>query len=228
MLVAVSGDADPPNTGMADAAALMSAFDRSAAGAGGNVLVLSLSNLRGVSSESLNAGGRASIDLTAGTVTSTVQRLPADATFDLWLIDNRPAPGHTTLAEPTDVLMRVGTYAAASGAHTLSVALGSAAFTGFFPDRAFVVRSGQSPVDSFVLTGPSTFFDRLRRRQVRFVDNASSALGFDPHSAARAASFGKLVTQGRRLFLNEQFLRNLRLARSALANPATLPPSFRN
>jgi hypothetical protein len=146
-IVAVSADEDPPNTGMADPNALVNAFDRSVGGDPDSVLVLSLSNLRGVSSEALNAGGRVRIDLAAGMVTSTVRLLPADATFELWLIDNRPGPGHTTLAEPVDVLMRVGTYAVASGAHTLSVTLGPTTYTGYFPDRAFVVRSGQSPVD---------------------------------------------------------------------------------
>ena len=41
------------------------------------------------------------------------------------------------------------------------MSLGPAAFTSFFPDRAFVVRSGESPMDGFVLTGSSTFFARL-------------------------------------------------------------------
>ena len=168
--IAVSAtEGHPPNTGMADPDALVNAFDRFLAAGEGNELVLSLSNLRGMASESLNAGGRVRIDLATGVVTSTVELLPPGGAFDLWLIDNRPGLGHTTLAEPSDVSKRVGPYVAASGAHTLSVTLGPAAFSGFFPDRAFVVRSGQNPVTSFVLTGPSTLFDRLRRRQVRFV-----------------------------------------------------------
>ena len=207
VFVVRSAEQDPPNTGMADPIALENAFDRfMEGGGGGSLLTLSLSGLRGVTSESLNAGGRVRIDLVTGTVASTVRLLPTDGTFDLWLIDNHPAPEHTTLAEPSDVLVRVGTYAVASGAHTLSVTLGPTAFTGFFPDRAFVVRSGDSPIDSFVLTGASTLFDRLRRQQVRFVDDDTAELGFDPTSAARrAAGFAKLVAQGRRLFLNEQF-----------------------
>ena len=167
-LVALSADGDsPPNTGMADSAALVSAFDRFAAGDTGATQVLSLSNLRGISSEALNAGGRVTITPTTGTVTSTVRLLPLDGTFDLWLGDNQPGPGHTTLAEPSDLLLRVGTYAVASGRHQLSVVLGPDAFTDFFPDRAFVVRAGESPLNSFVLTGPSTTFARLLRRQVR-------------------------------------------------------------
>ena len=122
------------------------------------------------------------------------------------MIDNQPDPGHTTLAEHGDALKKVGTYAVVSGRHTLSVSLGPAAFTSFFPDRAFVVRSGQSPVDGFVLTGPTTFFARLRHRQVRFVDRASAALGFDPTAAAtRVADAGRVTAQGRQLFLNETF-----------------------
>jgi hypothetical protein len=71
-------------------------------------LVLSLSNLRGLSSEAWNAGGRVNIDLASGVVTSTVRGLRLDEQFDLWLIDNRPSPGHTTFADAGDVLRKVG------------------------------------------------------------------------------------------------------------------------
>ena len=235
--IALGAGGDRPNTGMADPAALVTAFDRFvAAGGAGNGLTLSLSSLRGVTSEALNAGGRVTVDLTTGAVTSIVDLLPSGGTFDLWLVDNQPGPEHTTLAEPSDRLVRVGTYAAAPGVHSLSVTLGSSAFEGFFPDRAFVVRSGQSPLNSFVLTGPSTLFDRLQRRQVRFLDDASAASGFDPTSAAtREASFAKLVAQGRRLFLNETFDGNGRACGTCHvennnftidpAHISTLPPS---
>ena len=191
-LVAVgAANGDPPNTGMADPVALVSAFDRSAAGgAPPNIVILSLSNLRGVSSEAVNAGGRVQVNLATGVVTSVARLLPAGGSFDLWLIDNQSGPGRTTLADSSDLLMRVGTYTVLSAtARAVSATLGPAAFASFFPDRAFVVRSGQSPVDGFVLTGPSTFFARLRHRQVRFVDDAAAALGFDPTAAARGCRF---------------------------------------
>ena len=206
-LVAVraAGD-DPPNTGMADPIALVNAFERFAAGGSpANIVILSLSNLRGVSSEAVNAGGRVGVDLATGAVGSNVRLLPPGDTFDLWLIDNQPGPGHSTLADHGDGLLKVGTYTVSAGRHILSVSLGPTAFTSFYPDRAFVVRSGQSPVDGFVLTGPTTFFTRLRQRQVRFVDGAAAALGFDPTAAARAADFARVAAQGRQLFLNERF-----------------------
>jgi len=102
-------------------------------------------------------------------------------------------------------LMKVGTYAFVSGRHRLNVPLGTAAFTGFYPARAFVVRSGQRPVDGFVLTGPATFFDRLRHRQVRFADEADVPLGFDPTAPARASDLARVTAEGRELFLNETF-----------------------
>ncbi|HYZ83827.1 MAG TPA: hypothetical protein VE621_05470 [Bryobacteraceae bacterium] len=218
-----------PNTGMADPAALINAFDRFiAGGGGGGLLVLSVSNLRGLSSEPVNAGGRVRIDLTSGGVTSNVRGLPLDESFDLWLIDNRPGPGHTTFADGGDVLLKVGTYGVASGVHTLSETLGSATYTTFFPDRAFVVRARQNPKDSFVLTGPGTFFDRLRWRQVRFTDDAGATLGFDPTSATRAANFARLVSQGRQLFLKERFNGNGRSCGTCHveSNNFTIDPDF--
>ena len=107
-------------------------------------LALSLSSLRGLTTESLNAGGRVTVDLAGGVVASAVRLLPTDGTFDLWLVDNQPGAAHTTLAEPSDLLMRVGTYSVSSGAHRLSVQMGPTAFTSFFPDRAFVVRSARA------------------------------------------------------------------------------------
>jgi hypothetical protein len=48
---------------MADPVALVNAFDRFAAGgAPANIVILSLSNLRGVSSEAVNAGGRVQVN----------------------------------------------------------------------------------------------------------------------------------------------------------------------
>ena len=40
--------------------------------------MLSLSNLRGLSGEAANAGGRVTVDLATGTVASLVELLPAD------------------------------------------------------------------------------------------------------------------------------------------------------
>src|SRR5581483_11245232 len=69
-----------PNTGMADSTALISAFDKSLNS--GDVLTLSVSNLRGLSNEALNAGGRVIVNLATGVVTSNVTGLPSNGSFD--------------------------------------------------------------------------------------------------------------------------------------------------
>ena len=114
--------------------------------------------------------------------------------------------------------------------------LGPAAFTDFFPDRAFVVRAGENPVSSFVLTGSSTTFrpspapaGSLRRSRHRGARVRSDL------RATRAADFAKLVAQGRQLFLKETFNGNGRICGTChvegnnfTVDPeliATLPPS---
>src|SRR5262245_26692970 len=195
---------DLPNTGMADPDALMNAFDRYLSNArNGSILTIPLTALRGLTSESLNAGGNVTIDFNNGSVVSAVRGLPTGS-FDLWLIDNRPGLNQTTFAEgDDDTLVDVGTY---DSRGQLSVTLGRDRLSSFFADRAFVVRKDQNPLNAFVLTGSSTMFDRLARRQVRFVDEAAATVGFDPRAAlTRRAQFAKLVAQGRQLFLHEKF-----------------------
>jgi cytochrome c peroxidase len=229
---------NPPNTGMADPVALINAFDRFLAGlpAGNHPLVLPLVALRGLPSESMNASGNVTIDLDAGSVVSQVRGLPAEGIFELWLLQNRPAPGHTTFAETQDDALKVGAYQLQGNQQRLSATLGSSAFASFLPDRAFVVRSGQSPLSAFVLTGSNAIFDRLMRRQVHFVDEAATGPGFDATAAAtREAGFARLVAQGRRLFVQEQFNGNGRSCgtchvetRNFTIDPefvATLPPT---
>jgi cytochrome c peroxidase len=237
VLIAVGFQTQPvlgrPNTGMADPDALITAFDHyvstlSSSGAG-RVLMMPLTSLRGLTNESFNAGGTVRIDLGDGSVVSQIQGLPSADSFDLWLIDNQAGVGQTTFAESQDVLLKVGTYSWTAGQHTLAVTVGSPLMSGFFADRAFVVRSNQSPLGAFVLTGSSTTFDRLIHRQVRFVGEENAAVGFDPTAPlTRANDFAKLVAQGRQVFLNEKFGGNGRTCGTCHveSNNFTIDPKF--
>ena len=106
--------------------------------------------------------------------------MPAGGSFDLWLVDNRPAPGRTTLAEPQDVSAAGGRLFSRwqAGVLKLSITLPPVSASGFLPDRAFVVRSDQTPLTSFVLTGSATIFDRLLHRQVRFAGDPGDCRRF--------------------------------------------------
>src|SRR5262249_2696802 len=227
--------ADHPNTGMADPDALLNAFDRYVSNlstnGGGSFLEIPLTGMRGLTSGSFNAGGSVRINLTNGSGFSQGTGLPATATFDLWLIDNRTGSGHSTFAELQDVTRKVETYHwdASRQRHSLPEMTTLFAPEGFFPDRAIVVASGQSPLGPFVLTGSSTTFDRLLHRQVRFIDDGSSAVGFDPNAPARRKShFAKLVAQGRTVFLDEKFAGNGRACGTCHVenNNFTIDPEF--
>src|SRR5688572_19237647 len=220
-----------PNTGMADPLALMSAFDRyvTTRSTVNPFLTLPLTGLRGLTSESFNAGGSVRIDLRDSVVYSEITGLPQDVLFDLWLIDNRAGAGHTTFAESHDVLLKVATYGWVSGVHSLTTTLVGRLPSGFYPDRAFVVRTNQSPLNSFVLTGSSATVERLVQRQVRFVSEANATLGFDPmNPLSRATDFEALVAQGRQLFLKETFGGNGRTCGTCHveSNNFTIDPEF--
>jgi cytochrome c peroxidase len=220
---------DPRHTGMADPVALEQAFDRFASGGQGELLVLSLANLRGLSAETVNAGGTVTIELAGGDVRSVVRGLPEDGLFDLWLVDNRPGAGHSSLAEASDRLMNVGRFKLGPEGHCLSVRLDHDTFRDFFPDRAFVVRADEHPTLSFVLTGSSSLFARLQHHQGRFADEAAAEVGFEPTArAARAADFERIVAHGRQLFLNETFNGNGRTCGTCHveANNFTLDPGL--
>ncbi len=166
-----------------------------------------LTTFRGITSGGFNASGSVSIDLTSGLVTSRLTGMPTGGTFDLWFVDNRPAPGHTTLAEPRDMLLRVGAYSsgAQAGVFKLSIRVTPVTSSGFLPDRVFVVPSGQSPLTSFALMGSATIFDRLLHRQVRFAGDPGDAAGFDPSAPGRELKFARLIAQGRQIFVKEKF-----------------------
>ena len=80
-----------------------------------------------------------------------------------------------------------------------------------------MVRSGQTPTTSFVLTGSANLFERMRRAQVQ---NVSSP----PSNASLAA----LIASGRRLFLKETFAGNGRACGTCHveSNNFTIDPAF--
>jgi hypothetical protein len=217
------------NTGMADPQALINAFDRHLSNPASHLLNISLTGLRGLTNESLNAGGSVTIDSTNGAMTSQVTGLSQADSFDLWLVDNRSGADGTTLAEPHDVLLRIGTYNGLAGTHSLVTTISAQTLASFYPDRAFVVRSNQTPLNGFVLTGSSTTLDRLRWRQVRLLSNANASVGFDPANAStRRADFAALVAEGRQVFLKEEFGGNGRACGTCHveSNNFTIDPDF--
>ena len=220
-LAAASTAAETPNTGMADPGALITAFDQYVAGlaasGGSRYLTLPLTTLRGITAPGFNAGGSVQIDLNTNLVTSNVTGL--SGTFDLWLIRNQPGIGNSTLPDPQDLVVRVGSYTGQGGSLALSATVNMAALQGSLPDRAVVAPSGITPFTGYVLIGSATIFDRLLHRQV----------GFDPTAtSSRALNFARLVAQGRQTFVKEKFNGNGRACGTCHveSNNFTIDPAF--
>ncbi len=58
-------------------------------------LVLPLRYSQGLSTEFTKASGRATLDLSEGSLSVEVSGLRRETSHDVWLVDNRPGPGHS-------------------------------------------------------------------------------------------------------------------------------------
>lgn len=94
---------EPPServtTGFGDVRTLRATYDRWTAtytrGGGDRRLILPLHYSKGLSAEFSEARGQATLDLTDGSVAVDVSGLSDTEAFDVWLVDNRPGPGHS-------------------------------------------------------------------------------------------------------------------------------------
>lgn len=181
--------------------------------------------MRGISTEKTSAHGRVSFDLSRGLLAVEVQGLPAGRAADLWLVDNRPAPGHSFLPEPHDVLLPAGRLQVTDGVGRLSASLGAEAFRDFDIDLVVLTYAGQSPMSGGVLFGTPHLFQRLHRQVWRSQQGWEVVAGMMPEKRplwaftqplpARATSSGitqsallDLVADGAELFTNETFSGN--------------------
>jgi len=226
--------------------------DVSSSGAN-RTLTMPLTYSRGLSAEFTKASGHARLDLIDGTFSAKVDGLPAKDAFDIWLIDNRPGPGHSVKPEPGDAMIRVGRLAHKKGSATLQARLGHDAAAGFKLDLVVVAPAGEDPGDAGLLFGSPTLFQRLYSSEQRgeFPRSAEGAgpRGEDPAGDSLSSSpfrflipspayadmaqdvathLGSLVAQGEDLFFNETVAGNGRTCGSChpSENNFTIDPRF--
>ena len=226
-LVAVGAAGDhPPNTGMAEPLALVNAFDRfAAAGTPPNIVILSLSNLRGVSSEAVNAGGLVggrSRDGRRG-LPPVSQLLPPGGTFDLWLIHNQLGPGLTTLADSrgppyASRNLHAGVGDGASGLRDA----GACGLHQLLPGSGVRGQVGAKSGGRVRADRPHHVFHATPAASDPFRRGRSRSAGFDP-TAARGCRFAKGTAEGRQLFLNETFDGDGRHAARVTSRPTISP-----
>ncbi len=215
-------------------------------------LVLPLGYSKGLSAEFTRAHGQANFDLIDGSVSVAVSGLPEGATFDVWLIDNRPGAGHSVKPEPGDALVRLGSLQHAADKATLEADLAEVIYPGFEIDLVSVARGGEDPGQGGLLFGSASLFQRLYYNKP---GGAFAALGdvvtpirsgsgqqalwtrpfraFVPSPAYAQGmggdpAFEALVVQGQVIFFNETFDGNGRTCGTChpANNNFTIDPAF--
>jgi hypothetical protein len=165
-----------------------------------------------------------------GKVTVAVTGLAEANSYDFWLVENRPAPGHTVMPEQSDNMVRVGTLKREGEFARLQAYLGGEAFANFRPDLAIITLSGKGPDESRIITGNTSLFNSLyRSAQLGHFGRLEGSESPAPASTEKGGLFSRLmdslmptaqaqkpppellevsIANGRRLFFQETFAGN--------------------
>jgi hypothetical protein len=143
------------------------------------------------------ASGQATLNMSTGKVTATLNNVPTAGNFDLWLVKN--VAGGTVAPESTDQMLKVGSFSKGGTSRTLTVAFGTNVF--FDLDLIVVTRAGKKPIGSRVAVGDRTLFEKrlFRFRQSKGLDPVTGPL------ANNIETTDPLVARGAQLFFNETF-----------------------
>jgi cytochrome c peroxidase len=216
-------------------------------------LVLHLGYSKGLSAQFTNAHGRAMLNLVDASLFVEISGLSDQESFDVWVIDNRPGPGHSVKPEPGDVMVRIGSLKHKGNIATLHANLDHKALMGFKLNLVTVTPAGKTPETSGLLFGSLSLFQRLYYSEqcgkLRRIDDA--AVQSNPNSEDQGlfsapfrflipspvyadvmgdmtAYLSSLVEDGEDLFFNETFDGNGRTCGTChpADNNLTIDPAF--
>ena len=188
-------------------------------------VVIGLGYSKGLSAQFTKAQGAAKLDLIDASVDVEVRGLDNRVDWDVWLVDNRPGPGHSVMPEPGDLMLNAGRLTHEGEVAKLETDLGDDALREFQVDLMVVAREGDDPGKSGVLFGSSGLFQRLytleRSEQLAMVSDYQPAnrllaenwwtplLGFGRVFAPTIVNpdvlMDPMVAHGAELFFNETF-----------------------
>lgn len=131
------------------------------ANGGDRNVVIPLGYWKALSSGFTKANGMATLNLIDGTLAVVAYGLPADAQWDVWLVDNQPGPRRSVRPEPTDTMIKAGRLVRDGDTATLDAKLGAASFLEFHVDLVVVARAGGDPGTAAMLSGAPSLFQRL-------------------------------------------------------------------
>jgi cytochrome c peroxidase len=174
-------------------------------------IILPMNSGRGITTLQPGATGLAKLNLVDRTVSAEVRGLKANQELDFWLVDNRDGEGRSFLPEEGDAMLKVGSLTSVAE----DVARIDARFSdnepdGFDPDFVAITQAGKSPIEDRLLTGQTTFYQRLyhSEQQGRF---GVLGDGDETHQASDKGTFEKFV----------DFLMPTANAQGPIPNPST-------
>jgi hypothetical protein len=143
------------------------------------------------------ASGKATLNMSTGKVTATLDNVPTAGNFDLWFVKN--VAGGTVAPEATDQMLKVGSFSKGGTSRTLSVSLGTTVF--YDLDLIVVTRAGKKPIGSRIAIGDRALFEKrlFRFRQSQSLDPVTGPV------ANNIETTDPLVARGAHLFFNETF-----------------------
>ncbi len=196
-------------------------------------VVLALGWSKALSAEFTNAKGQATLDLIGASVSVEVRGLPEQGAWEVWLVDNRPGPGHSVMPEPGDAMVRVGSLQHEGGVARVQASFDQDAFSNFDVDLVAVTRDGEDPGKGGVLFGSPTLFQRLytsaRTGRFEVSDSfAGASLPGSVYASQPESVMAGLVANGEDLFFNEEFDGNGRTCGTChpAENNLTIDPEF--
>jgi cytochrome c peroxidase len=214
-------------------------------------LVLGLGYDKGLSFKFTSAHGVAKLDLTNGSISVNVSNLPDKEAFDVWLVDNQPAPEDSVKPEPWDKMVRIGSLKQEGKTSKLEAHLDREALKDFKLDLVVIEPSGKTPGEADLLFGSPSIYQQLyyseqRKQFVKLGLDSSSSNSTD--KTLLSAPFNFLIpslavadqpldiqkiikdemAKGADLFFNETFKGNGRTCGTChpLENNFTLDPAF--
>ncbi len=183
------------------------AWSRARRASGDAQLRFSLGFAKGISVGSAQQRGWVVIDA-SGSLELEVAGL--DTPAELWLLENRPGAGKSSLADPGDGVRLVGRVEPSAAAEPARMRAELGALGDFSVDRVLLCREGEGPSGGVLLMGSQSTFERMVARELP------------------VAALGSLVRQGRRLFEEETFAGNGRTCATChpRLNNFTIDPAF--
>jgi hypothetical protein len=193
-----SPEAGLASTGMGNADTLRARYKTWEAGyvknSGSGNIVLPLSPSRTLSTEFVDAGGQAKINVVTGTVEVEVRGLPKSEGWDVWLIDNISGPYMSVMPEAGDTMIPIGSLKNDGKVARLHVVLDPETTTSLDPDMAVVTRSGKNPVEDRTLGGVITLYQELYLSELRGNFGVLNDVDAPPPAPAEERSlFSRLV-----------------------------------